>query len=122
MSDTPERSTGPFTHNVSTHPAGIIECDENTIRDADGCTLIRQWYGSLLGHGEYVDFVALAPGDWHLFAAAPEMLEALKAFTRIDTAIKMDVMLYGNSRFPEEWLECRKTALAAIAKAEGRQP
>jgi len=110
----PERSRGPFSHNVSTHPAGIIQCDENTIRDADGCTLIRQWYGSL-GHGEYVDFVALAPGDWPLFAAAPEMLQTLKLFYDWSKNV---------TKYPPYWVQTTFVDKCSeiIAKAEGRQP
>jgi len=77
MSDTPERSTGPFTHKASTQRFGKIVTTENTICDAHGNTLISEWYSSWWD-SENTQEVDLAPGDWHLFAAAPEMLEALK--------------------------------------------
>jgi hypothetical protein len=109
MSDTPKHSPGPFTYSVSTHVAGTIACDENTIRDADGCTLIRQWYGSL-GHGEYADFVALVPGDWHLFAAAPEMLEVLKKTKQVLESGQVWDRTEGIMMIDE-----------VVAKAEGRQ-
>jgi hypothetical protein len=46
MSDTPERSTGPFTYKVSTKRFGKTETRENTICDAEGNTLISEWYSS----------------------------------------------------------------------------
>ena len=114
--DTPKHSPGPFTHNVSTHPAGIIEYDENTISDADGCTLIRQCCGSL-GHGVHGDFLALDPGDWHLFAAAPEMLEALKE-CRLFIG-RMPHPDFANGGTVDV---IYKNILQVIAKAEGRTP
>lgn len=113
--EVPERSRGPFTHSVSTQRFGETVCLENTIRDADGCTLIRQWYSSYAA-GEYVEEIDLAPGDWHLFAAAPEMLEAMKA---IDMALAMG---YPPAEVLQEGSAIRNAMEAAIAKAEGRTP
>jgi len=115
MSDAPERSTGPFTHKASKQRFGKTVTTENTICDAHGNTLISEWYSSWWD-SENTQEVDLAPGDWHLFAAAPEMLEALKAckdyignVAHIDFVKGERVdLIYGK-------------VLLAIAKAEGRQ-
>jgi hypothetical protein len=107
MSDTPERSRGPFTYSVSRQRFGETVCLENTIRDADGCTLIRQWYSSYAA-GEYVEEIDLAPGDWPLFAAAPEMLNAL-------------IMVLDDPNALDRRPRTAEIVYSAIAKAEGRQ-
>jgi hypothetical protein len=96
--------------------AGTIACDENIIRDADGCPMIKQSYGAD-GYGVYGDFVALAPGDWHLFAAAPEMLDDLKfAYAIFGEFVKHpDCPEWGAINTAHKRFE------ATIAKAEGRQ-
>jgi len=115
MSDTPELSPGPFTYKASTKRFGKTETRENTICDANGYTLISEWYSSWWD-AENTQEVDLAPGDWHLFAAAPEMLEALKRILPSAIAYEMDNSdsydSDGNIAFAE----------AAIAKAEGRTP
>jgi len=56
-----------------------------------------------------------------MVAAAPDMLEALEEVVKIDNAINMDLIVYGNSYVPETWFKLRSLAIAAIAKAKGEQ-
>ncbi len=78
MNDTPKQSPRPFTHKVSKKRVGVFEIDENSICDAKGNILIAENYVPNY-HCDCEGYViSLAPSDWHLFAAAPEMLEVLK--------------------------------------------
>ncbi len=115
MSDTPKHSPGPFTHKGSKEKVGEFgyEIEENSLRDSYGCLLLRETYGPSYTE-DNTDRVSLAPGDWYLFAAAPEMLEALKDCLwvirgRVNAGI--DTSVDG---------EAIRKAQAAIAKAEGR--
>lgn len=61
----------------------------------------------------------------HLIAAAPELLEALKWFVANDETNEGDDPLieHGNRSWNElnaYWIEGKRAAVAAIAKAEGR--
>jgi hypothetical protein len=115
MSDTPERSTGPFTHKASTQRFGKTVTIENTICDAHGNTLISEWYSSWWD-SENTQEVDLAPGDWHLFAAAPEMLEALKECRLFIGRMPHPDFVNGGTADL-----IYKNILHVIAKAEGRQ-
>lgn len=104
MSDTPKHSPGPFELRG---PDGPMSWDK-AIFDADG--------GELLAYiPRGYDRVSLRDGDWHLFAAAPEMLQALEA---IDMALAMG---YPPAEVLQEGSAIRNAMKAAIAKAEGRQ-
>ena len=116
MSDAPERSTGPFTHKASTQRFGKTVTTENTICDAHGNTLISEWCSSWWD-SENTQEVDLAPGDWHLFAAAPEMLEALKRM--LCHAVYVPEYDKWTVEMSDFVLQHNKEL---IAKAEGRQP
>jgi hypothetical protein len=109
MNDTPKQSPRPFAHKVSKRRLGKFEIDDNSISDAKGNILIAENHVS---HYDCKgDFISLATGDWHLFAAAPEMLEVLHELD--ECAVywsEYDVPLGIHDRIK-----------AAIAKAEGRQ-
>jgi hypothetical protein len=109
MSDTPKHSPGPFTHKGSKKKVGKFgyEIEENSLRDSYGCLLLRETYGPSYTE-DNTDRVSLAPGDWHLFAAAPEMLEALKDCRDLIENMPVEELLM--------------QVEAAIAKAEGRVP
>lgn len=76
------RSKGPWTYLID-----FDECYE--VLDADGCSLADE----------------LDEDDASLIAAAPEMLDALKAVVECKYCILCE--------------SCRKKAIAAIAKAKG---
>lgn len=63
--------------------------------------------------GGYDDRINLYEGDWHLFAAAPEMLEALKK-------ARQYVYWAACAGFPNA-VELDKEINSVIAKAEGRE-
>ncbi len=113
MNDTPKQSPRPFTHKVSKKRVGVFEIDENSICDAKGDILIAENYVPNY-HCDCEGYViSLAPGDWHLFAAAPEMLEALKALAQhVESCHCID---------PSEETYAWALAKAVIAKAEGEQ-
>jgi hypothetical protein len=115
MSDTPKHSPGPFTHKVSTKRFGKTVITVNTICDAHDHILISESFSSSWDceDGQGTD---LATCDWHLFAAAPEMLEALKRILPSAIAYEMD----NSDQFDEDGRIA--FAEAAIAKAEGRTP
>jgi len=101
MSDTPNRSRGPFELRGPDGPMSW----EKAIFNADGDELLAYYKSG------YDDRVNLYDGDWHLFAAAPEMLEVLQELD--ECAVywsEYDVPLGIHDRIK-----------AAIAKAEGRQ-
>ena len=111
MSDTPKQSPKPFTHKVSKKRVGVFEINENSICDAEGDILIAENYVPNYDCDCEGDFISLAPGDWHLFAAAPEMLAVLQG---IHDMLIHDVSYEGR-------MSMRSILQAAIAKAEGRQ-
>jgi hypothetical protein len=57
--------------------------------------------------------------DWRLIAAAPQMLEALEKFTKIEYAMGKDLTIYGNTYVPEEWLQFLTIARDIIANVKG---
>jgi hypothetical protein len=115
MSDTPKQSPRPFTHKVSKKRVGVFEIDDNSICDAKGNIMIAENYDSHYDcHG---DFISLAPGDWHLFATAPEMLEALKMLYALVQG-ECPSLLSDDSGGD---VRCAMMVESAIAKAEGRQ-
>jgi len=114
MSDKPKHSPGPFTHNESIKRFGNTESRENTICDAHGNTLISEWYSSWWD-SEDTQEVDLAPGDWDLFAAAPEMLEALKQAQKV--VVFLNKVTPNDITFHNLCIDIE----SAIAKAEGRQ-
>jgi hypothetical protein len=108
MNDTPKQSPGPFTHKVSKKRVGVFEIDESSICDAKGDVLIAENYVS---HYDCEgDFISLAPGDWHLFTAAPEMLEVLKKTKQVLESGQVWDRTEGIMMIDE-----------VVAKAEGRQ-
>jgi hypothetical protein len=106
MSDTPKHSPSPFKYDT------IESNDENAytydvVLDANGDHLI----GSC--REIYNDLIVFNDADWHLFAAAPEMLEALKALCDLKRDCPCEIA--------DEEYNAWGRAQAAIAKAEGRQ-
>jgi hypothetical protein len=77
--------------------------------------------GNIIVSDEFGTTLEFEEGDWDLVAEAPQMLEFLKSFVKIDHAIERDLLVYGNSYVPEKWLELRTIANAIIAKVEGGQ-
>jgi hypothetical protein len=55
----------------------------------------------------------------HMFAAAPEMLEALKSCVQIESDVRRLDARYGYE-IPQSWQDAFSMIKAAIAKAEGR--
>jgi len=105
MSDTPKQSLGPFELRGSDGPMSW----DKAIFDADGNELLAYYPTG------YDDRISLYDADWHLFAAAPEMLDALKE------AVSYHANTYAEWRDEAE-MEVYMRMKDAIAKAEGRQP
>jgi hypothetical protein len=112
--EAPKHSPGRFTHKVSTKRFGKTVITVNTICDAHDHILISEWFPSSWDC-EDDQGADLAPGDWHLFAAAPEMLEALKLFYDWSKNV---------TKYPPYWLQTTFVDKCSeiIAKAEGRTP
>lgn len=72
------------------------------IRDAEG--------NSMMCDEQYYPWVPSNEADWHVMAAAPELLEALKAI----------VPAYDDARAQQHGHDLLEQARAAIAKAEGK--
>ncbi len=100
MIETTKRSRGPFGVRYTDGPFSF----DKAIFDADGTVLI-----SIFRDG--YDNVSIHDGDWHLFAAAPEMLEVLQ---------ELDESAYYWSQYDVP-VGIHDRIKSVIAKAEGRQ-
>lgn len=74
---------------------------------------------SIMGNAAYYPWVPYDEADWHLIAAAPELLEAAQKALRIAELWIYD-QLEGTSMFKEAYEEL-SSVRAAIAKATGEQ-
>jgi hypothetical protein len=86
------------------------EFTAHEIKDDEGNTIISDEFGLVLNFDEQ---------DWNMVAAAPEMLEALEKFTKIEYAISKDLTIYGNTYVPEEWFQFLSIARDIISNVKG---
>lgn len=110
MSGPLKRSPGPWvvTHR---HVDGTVHDDE-----IDGLGLEIEAIERPLIRGGYA-----RAGDAHLIAAAPDLLEALKALVRVneDHNAAMGLVIKQPVTWKDTYLDAARTA---IARAEGREP
>lgn len=72
--------------------------------------------------------IPVSDGDWvkwedikKLEKEHQMMLDVLEKFTKIEYAMGKDLMIYGNTYVPEEWLQFLTIARDIIKKVKGEQ-
>ena len=107
MSSTSKQSPGPFELREN---GGIFGWSKALI-DSDGNILLVYFRSG------YDDIISIHDADWHLFAAAPEMLEALeRMMANAIYDIELDKYTIEMSGF------VANANKLVIAKAKGEQP